>query len=197
MNPALFSLPLAENGPGADPFTGISSPFLTIVLILVIVLLLWWLLRAQTAQVEPVHVDHDGHDHGHGGEAHAAVSTEAQQPEAVMAASAETAPAPEMEAEADSGDTEDWQDVPPPQAEADDLTKLEGIGPKVQIVLNAAGIKTFDQLGSADVDHLQELLDAADYQYMDPGSWPEQARLAAAGDWEALQKLQDELSGGR
>ena len=194
MNPALFSLPLAENGPGADPFSGISTPLLTMVIVVLLILVIWWLLRAQTDQVEAVHVDHDGHGHGHdhGGEAHAAVPAEAVEPaESMLASSTEAAE------ETAAAETEDWQDVPPPQAEADDLTKLEGIGPKVQIVLNAAGIKTFDQLGSADVDHLQELLDAADYQYMNPGSWPEQARLAAAGDWEALQKLQDELSGGR
>jgi hypothetical protein len=32
---------------------------------------------------------------------------------------------------------------------------------------------------------------------MDPESWPEQAALAAKGDWDALKKLQDELDGGK
>jgi DNA-directed RNA polymerase subunit beta' len=31
----------------------------------------------------------------------------------------------------------------------------------------------------------------------DPSSWPQQAGLAAAGDWEGLEKLQDSLKGGR
>ena len=30
-----------------------------------------------------------------------------------------------------------------------------------------------------------------------PDSWPRQAALAANGDWETLEKLQDELQGGR
>lgn len=85
----------------------------------------------------------------------------------------------------------------PASTEPDDLRKLEGIGPKVQSVLNEAGIATFAQLADAAVDKLQEVLDAAGYQYMNPGSWPEQAKLAAAGEWEALEKLQDELQGGR
>ena len=32
---------------------------------------------------------------------------------------------------------------------------------------------------------------------IDPSTWPEQASLAAAGEWDALQALQDELKGGR
>jgi len=30
-----------------------------------------------------------------------------------------------------------------------------------------------------------------------PGSWPQQAGLAADGNWAALEKLQDELDGGK
>jgi predicted flap endonuclease-1-like 5' DNA nuclease len=84
-----------------------------------------------------------------------------------------------------------------PVITADELEKLEGVGPKVAAVFNEAGITTFAQLAAAEVADLQALLDAAGYAYMDPGSWPEQARLAAAGDWEALQKLQDELTAGK
>jgi hypothetical protein len=32
---------------------------------------------------------------------------------------------------------------------------------------------------------------------MDASTWPQQAKLAAKGDWDGLEKLQDELSGGR
>jgi predicted flap endonuclease-1-like 5' DNA nuclease len=79
----------------------------------------------------------------------------------------------------------------------DDLKKLEGIGEKVETLLKENGIETYAQLSAADVDRLVEILAAADYQYMDPASWPEQAALAAAGDWDALQKLQDELTAGK
>ncbi|MBO9369218.1 MAG: DUF4332 domain-containing protein [Chloroflexi bacterium] len=80
---------------------------------------------------------------------------------------------------------------------ADDLTIIEGIGPKVASILKEAGITTFAQLASSDPTHLEAILRAAKLQMMDPRGWIEQARLAAQGDWEGLKKLQDELKGGR
>jgi len=84
-------------------------------------------------------------------------------------------------------------------AEPDDLTKIEGIGPKVQQLLNQAGITTFAELANRTPAQLDEILDAAGsiYKAMDESSWPKQAALAADGKWEELQKLQDELVGGR
>jgi large subunit ribosomal protein L21 len=79
----------------------------------------------------------------------------------------------------------------------DVLKKLEGIGPKVEGVLNDAGFNTYAQLAKADVENLREILATAKLQMMDPSSWAEQAELAAKGDWDALDKLQDELQGGR
>ncbi len=79
----------------------------------------------------------------------------------------------------------------------DSLKKLEGVGPKVEGVLNEAGISTFAQLASADVEKLREILASAKLQMMDPSGWIEQAELATKGDWDALEKLQDELKGGR
>jgi predicted flap endonuclease-1-like 5' DNA nuclease len=81
--------------------------------------------------------------------------------------------------------------------EPDDLKRIEGIGPKISGVLAAAGIQTFGQLADADVGRLKQILTDTGMTLADPASWPEQARLAAAGDWAALQKLQDELQGGR
>ncbi|MFO3796120.1 MAG: DUF4332 domain-containing protein, partial [Anaerolineales bacterium] len=82
------------------------------------------------------------------------------------------------------------------QAE-DDLTILEGIGPKVAAILKEAGISTFAQLASSDAAHLKEILRQARLQMLDPRGWIEQAQLAAQGDWEGLKKLQAELKGGR
>ena len=79
----------------------------------------------------------------------------------------------------------------------DILKKLEGIGPKVESLLNEIGISTFAELAETDVEKLRETLAAAKLQMMDPSSWGEQAELAAKGDWDALEKLQDELKGGR
>jgi DNA-directed RNA polymerase subunit beta' len=80
----------------------------------------------------------------------------------------------------------------------DDLQAIEGIGPKIASVLQAAGINNFAQLAQADVARLQEILaEAGISQIADPSTWPEQAKLAAAGDWEGLETLQDQLKGGR
>lgn len=80
---------------------------------------------------------------------------------------------------------------------ADDLVMLEGIVPKVAEVLGDAGITTFEALANANPADIQKTLNAAGLQMMDPASWIEQARLAAAGDWTGLEKLQAELKGGR
>ncbi|MEM8996670.1 MAG: 50S ribosomal protein L27, partial [Acidobacteriota bacterium] len=81
----------------------------------------------------------------------------------------------------------------------DDLKKVEGIGPKIEGLLNDDGLWTWEALATAPVERLQKILDAAGprYRIHDPGTWPKQARLAADGDWDALETLQDHLKGGR
>lgn len=79
----------------------------------------------------------------------------------------------------------------------DNLELLEGIGPKISSLLKAAGIKTFKQLANTEVSQLQKLLDEANLRIADPTSWPEQARLAAAGKLDELEAFQKELKGGR
>jgi predicted flap endonuclease-1-like 5' DNA nuclease len=93
--------------------------------------------------------------------------------------------------------SEEPEAAPPPVSKEDDLTILEGIGPKVNSLLQAAGVGTFSQLASADVSRLKDILEANDLQFMDPTSWPEQAKLAAEGKTEELKALQDSLKGGR
>jgi len=83
------------------------------------------------------------------------------------------------------------------EIEADDLVKIEGIGPKVAKTLSAAGISTFEALANAKVEDIQKILSDAGLKMMDATSWPAQAKLAAEGDWDGLKKMQDELSGGR
>ena len=81
--------------------------------------------------------------------------------------------------------------------EPDDLEIIEGIGPKIAGLLKAAGITTFAQLAEADLARVQEILRAANLRLADPTTWAEQARLAAKGDWSALETLQNQLKGGR
>ena len=81
--------------------------------------------------------------------------------------------------------------------EPDDLTVIEGIGPKVSALLDGAGITTYTGLAIADVDRLRGILVRANLPMISPATWSEQAMLAAAGKWEELATLQDELKGGR
>lgn len=86
---------------------------------------------------------------------------------------------------------------PEVEVEADDLTKIEGIGPKVAKALTTAGITTFAQLAESTVGDIQGILTEAGLKMMNPETWIDQAKLAAAGDWKALDKLQAKLVGGR
>jgi len=87
--------------------------------------------------------------------------------------------------------------VPVTKPEPDNLQLIEGIGPKISKVLENVGITTFAQLAAAGTEHLEHVLDEAGMTLANPSTWAEQAGLAAAGDWKALEVLQDELKGGR
>ncbi len=90
-----------------------------------------------------------------------------------------------------------------PQPEAgqpaqDELEIIEGIGPAIARLLRSAGILTFRQLAETPLKRLDEILTNANLRRLaDPDTWPEQAALAAAGDWDGLKQLQDTLKGGR
>jgi len=82
---------------------------------------------------------------------------------------------------------------------ADDLTKVEGIGPKIAGLLKAAGIESFEALAGAKKSQLKGILTDAGpkFQMHNPTSWPKQSKLAWKGEWEKLKKLQDELTRGK
>jgi predicted flap endonuclease-1-like 5' DNA nuclease len=79
-----------------------------------------------------------------------------------------------------------------------DLTIVEGIGPKINDLLNAAGIKTFAQLAKATVPQMRAILDkgGSRFRIANPSTWAQQGALAAANKWTELKTLQDRLSGG-
>jgi predicted flap endonuclease-1-like 5' DNA nuclease len=81
---------------------------------------------------------------------------------------------------------------------ADDLELIEGIGPKIAQLLHAKGIVTFAQLADTPTARIREILDEAgpNYRIADPGTWPEQADLAARNRWTTLRALQDVLDAG-
>jgi large subunit ribosomal protein L27 len=81
----------------------------------------------------------------------------------------------------------------------DDLKLIEGVGPKIEGLLHQAGINTWEAFANASIDQLQSILDEAGSRYKmhDPGTWAKQAKMAAAGQWNELVALQDELKGGK
>ena len=81
----------------------------------------------------------------------------------------------------------------------DDLTRIEGIGPKIEKMLNDDLIYTWAELATTPLDRLKGILRKGGdrYKMHDPTSWPDQAKLAAEGRWDELKELQDILDGGR
>ena len=81
----------------------------------------------------------------------------------------------------------------------DDLTKVEGIGPKAAEALQEGGIKTFAKMAKSTPEELKEILEKSGghFNALDPGTWPQQAELAAADKWDELKELQDKLIGGK
>ncbi|MDO4727653.1 MAG: 50S ribosomal protein L21 [Bacteroidota bacterium] len=81
----------------------------------------------------------------------------------------------------------------------DNLTKVEGIGPKASEALVNAGIDTFAKLATKSAEEIKNVLVAASatLAHLDPTTWAKQAELAAAGKWDELKKWQDELNGGK
>jgi predicted flap endonuclease-1-like 5' DNA nuclease len=85
-----------------------------------------------------------------------------------------------------------------PNPTGDDLTIIEGIGPKIAELLNQNGIHTFSQLADTGVPDLETILRAGGsrFQTASPDSWPRQARLAANREWPRLDALKAQLQGG-
>ena len=81
----------------------------------------------------------------------------------------------------------------------DDLKMVEGIGPKIEGLLNAGGIITWADLANAPVENVQKILDEAGprYRMHSPTTWAKQAKLADQAKWQDLEDLQDRLIGGR
>lgn len=81
---------------------------------------------------------------------------------------------------------------------AEDLTKVEGIGPKYMEALYAAGITKYAQIAASSQADLEKLIkDAGMRRPASVETWAEQAAYAAKGDWDGLAKFQATLDGGR
>ncbi len=76
----------------------------------------------------------------------------------------------------------------------DNLQIIEGIGPKMNAVLNENGISSWSVLAEAGIDQLKDILNkyGDKYKIIDPSDWSRQARYAAKGDWDGLMKHQSD-----
>lgn len=85
---------------------------------------------------------------------------------------------------------------PPPP---DDLTIIEGIGPRISELFASAGITTFAALSATKVADLRRILQEGGRRFAtaDPSTWPRQARIAATGELDDLAAYQATLTAGR
>jgi predicted flap endonuclease-1-like 5' DNA nuclease len=89
-------------------------------------------------------------------------------------------------------------DKPESPAQPDDLKIVEGIGPKMEAALNAAGIMTFAQLAASSEDTLRAAIEKAGMRFAPSvPTWARQAQYAAEGDLEGLKAYQESLTAGR
>lgn len=81
------------------------------------------------------------------------------------------------------------------QYQQDDLKIVEGIGPKIEVLLNNAGINTWRALSQTELSTIKDILHVAGprYRLAIPESWPLQAKLADRGEWIKLKQCQDRL----
>ncbi len=80
----------------------------------------------------------------------------------------------------------------------DDLTRIEGIGPKMAAALETAGISSFATLAKSKEGILREALEKNGLKFAPSlGTWAKQADLLGRGDEAGFKKLVDQLVAGR
>jgi len=81
---------------------------------------------------------------------------------------------------------------------ADDLTIIEGIGPKLDELFRSHGVDGFAALAALDLDRMNAILEQGGpyFRFANPSTWARQAALAADNRWGELKALQEELIGG-
>lgn len=75
----------------------------------------------------------------------------------------------------------------------DNFERLHGVGPKAAAALVAAGIFTYGELAQRSPADVETIIHTAGVRL--PGSaatWPEQAKLAASGNWNGLERYTTE-----
>ena len=80
---------------------------------------------------------------------------------------------------------------------SNDLTIIEGIGLKVQAILNSQNIYSFSDLVQISTDSMRQILKAHKLPMIDPTTWAEQAHLVIENKMDELKALQAKLKGGK
>jgi large subunit ribosomal protein L21 len=101
----------------------------------------------------------------------------------------------EKKAEPKKTETKKEKPIKKAGSKADDLKKVEGIGPKIASTLVEGGISTFESLANSKPADISEIIKDVRGNHV-TDTWPQQARLAADGKWDELKELQDRLDGG-
>ncbi len=88
--------------------------------------------------------------------------------------------------------------APPAATKPDDLTILEGVGPKIAAALVAAGIDTFAKLARTSETDLRAAMDKAELRFVPSlPTWAKQADLIAKGDVQGFEAYRNSLTAGR
>lgn len=190
--------------------------WLWIVIVILLLILLWWILgrfvwRNKTAGslAHGASAAATAESASASGAASASGSGSSSGAAEASAAASTTAPASDAHAVKLAGTPAETADLPDldegraalgssRRLDPNDLTIVEGIGPKIAGILNDAGISTWQDLASTEVSAIQRLLDEAGprYNMHRPGTWPQQAGLLRDGKWEEFKALTDNLKGG-
>ena len=88
--------------------------------------------------------------------------------------------------------------ITPTEAVPDDLKVIEGIGPRMEAALVAAGVDNFAKLAQVSEDEIRAAIHAAGMRFAPSvPTWAQQAAFAARGDWAGLKAYQETLRSGR
>lgn len=87
--------------------------------------------------------------------------------------------------------------MPAPDQAADDLERIEGIGPQLANALYQAGIHTYAQLAAADETTLRAAIEARGLRFAPSlGTWARQAQLLVDGDEDGFAELRRVIARG-
>ena len=157
---------------------------IAVAIALLLLLVLWWIILA--SRKTRVETDRsDVLDEGKGPSQRNQALIDAP-PAAAAAITPEVAPeaVPVAQKSADGA-----QPASQATGASDDLTRIKGVGPKLQTLLNSLGVSSFSQIAAwsdADIDAIDAKLGKFEGRIR-RDSWVEQAKLLSSGDTAAYE----------